>query len=94
MPAQALLGIAWPAFLAACALELLVFAFVDPADLHLARAPLAMSNTAVYTSAFFAFWIVAAAACTLAALLRLSPGQVNACPFDASRRPQGCPGVE
>lgn len=57
------LQILWPAFLAAGVLELLVFAHVDPADVHtLAGAPIELSRQAVYTLSFFAFWAVIAAA--------------------------------
>jgi hypothetical protein len=70
--------IAWPAFLAACVLELLVFAFFDPLDLQWAGQALAWSRQAVYTAAFFAFWAVCTGACALTALLRLAPGDVNA----------------
>jgi len=54
-----LMSITWPAFLSACALELLVFALIDPQDLHLAGRPLALSRQGVYTSAFFVFWLTA-----------------------------------
>lgn len=72
-----LMWIAWPAFLAACALELLVFAFVDPQELHWAGHTLAWSRQAVYTAAFFAFWFVCMAACALTTLLRLTPAELN-----------------
>ena len=84
--------IAWPAFLAACVLELLVFALVDPMDLHWWGHGLAWSRQAVYTGAFFTFWLVASGACALTTLLRISPAEVNQCPFDPSQRPSGCPG--
>ena len=84
--------IAWPAFLAACVLELLVFALVDPMDLHWWGQGLAWSRQAVYTGAFFAFWLVTAGACALTTLLRSSPAEVNQCPFDRGQRPSGCPG--
>ena len=87
-----LLRVAWPAFLGACALELLVFAFVDPQELQWAGQAVAWSRQAVYTGAFFAFWAVCAGACALTALLRLAPAEVNACPFDPGQRPPGCPG--
>jgi hypothetical protein len=65
------LQIAWPAFLAAALLELLVFAHVDPADVHtLAGAPVELSRQAVYTLSFFGFWAVCAAACALCVQLR------------------------
>jgi len=87
-----MLWIAWPAFMAACALELLVFAFVDPLELQWAGHTLAWSRQAVYTGAFFAFWLVSMGACALTTLLRLAPAEVNECPFDRSQRPSGCPG--
>ncbi len=41
---------AWPAFLGACLLELLVFAVLDPADVHWMGLPL--GSTSVYSLAF------------------------------------------
>jgi hypothetical protein len=65
------LQVLWPAFMAAAALELLVFAHVDPADVHtLAGAPVDLSRQAVYTLSFFGFWAVSAAACAASAWLR------------------------
>lgn len=63
MNARTALQIFWPAFVAAAVLELLVFAHVDPADVHtLAGAPIELSRQAVYTMSFFGFWVVTAAA--------------------------------
>ena len=65
------LQVLWPAFVAAALLELLVFAHVDPADVHtLAGAPFELSRQAVYTLSFFAFWAVSAAACALCVWLQ------------------------
>jgi hypothetical protein len=72
-----MLWIAWPAFLAACALELLVFAMVDPLELHWSGHALGLSRQAVYTFAFFAFWGISLAACALTTLLRMPPAEVN-----------------
>jgi hypothetical protein len=64
------LQILWPAFLMAGVLEVLVFALVDPRDLHwLGGAPIEASRQAVYTLAFLAFWAVIAAAGAITALL-------------------------
>ena len=61
--------VAWPAFLAACLLELLVFAMVDPGELRwVAHGGLA-SRQGIYTLAFFAFWVIAMASCALTVLL-------------------------
>jgi hypothetical protein len=69
------LQILWPAFVAAGVLELLVFAHVDPADVHtLAGTPVELSRQAVYTLSFFGFWAVCAAASALACWLRERAG--------------------
>ena len=64
------LQILWPAFLMAGVLEVLVFALVDPNDMHwFGGAPIPASRQAIYTLAFFAFWAVIAAAGAITALL-------------------------
>jgi hypothetical protein len=90
---QRLMAVAWPAFMAACVLELLVFAVADPLDLHGAGGPLGWSRQAVYTVAFFCFWGVTFAACAFTTLLRMAPGEINDCPFAPGERPAGCPGI-
>jgi hypothetical protein len=91
--ANRLMWIAWPAFMAACVLELLVFAFVDPQDLQWWSSghPLGWSRQGVYTVSFFAFWLVSMGACALTTLLRVVPADINECPFGADERPAGCP---
>lgn len=69
MVARTLMLVVWPAFLAACLLELAVFAVVDPLDLRWAGEVLAWSRPAIYTVAFFVFWAAASAACSLSSLL-------------------------
>jgi hypothetical protein len=53
--------ISWPAFLAACLLEALVFSMVDPNEIHWLGHQLQASRQAVYTAAFFCFWLIAMA---------------------------------
>ena len=72
-----LMVIAWPAFLVAAVLEMVVFALVDPGDLHWFGAPLALSREAVYTLAFFVFWGLTMASSALTTLLALPPSEVN-----------------
>ncbi len=91
MLAQRLMWIAWPAFLVAGVLEMLVFAVVDPADLHWFDQPLEVSRTGVYTIAFFVFWAMTMASSALTSLLSMSPFEVNRCPIPADTRPEGCP---
>ncbi len=70
--------ILWPAFLMAGVLEMLVFAFVDPGELHgFGGALIGWPAQAVYTLAFLAFWGVICAACALSALLGLEADEVN-----------------
>lgn len=69
LAAQRLMWAAWPAFLAACVLELVVFALVDPLELHWAGHELGWSRQGVYTAAFFFFWLVTLGACAVAAML-------------------------
>lgn len=87
---QRLLWIVWPAFLMAGVLEILVFAMVDPTDLHWQGAPLEASRQAVYTVAFFAFWIVTMVSSALTTLLAMSPFEVNRCPLPVEARPDAC----
>jgi hypothetical protein len=87
---QRLMWIVWPAFLMAGVLEMLVFAMVDPQDLQWFGQPLTMSRQAVYTMAFFAFWVIAIAGGTLTTLLAMSPFELNRCPVPDGERPDDC----
>lgn len=91
MWAQRMMWIAWPAFLIAGVLEMLVFAMVDPNDLHWFGRPVEWSRQAIYTVAFFVFWALTMASSALTTLLSLSPFEVNRCPLPADGRPDGCP---
>jgi hypothetical protein len=77
MLAQRWMWIAWPAFLVAGLLEVLVFAFVDPQDLHWFGQDLDLSRQAIYTLAFFAFWALAMVSSALSLLLGMSSEDVN-----------------
>jgi len=82
--------IAWPAFLVAAVLEMIVFAMVDPGDLHWFGNPLGLSRQAIYTLAFFVFWGVTMASSALTTLLSMSPFEVNRCPVPEADRPLDC----
>ena len=75
-----LMWVIWPAFLVAGLLEMLVFALVDPQDLRWGGQSLELSNQAVYTVAFFLFWLLSISASGLTALLSMSPAEVNHLP--------------
>jgi hypothetical protein len=68
------MGILWPAFLMAGVVEMVVFAMVDPQDLHgVGGAPLALSASAIYSLAFFFFWAAFVLAGIMMALLMRTP---------------------
>ncbi|MBT9553358.1 MAG: hypothetical protein IV088_21130 [Hydrogenophaga sp.] len=90
MWSQRWMWIAWPAFLLAGVLEMIVFAMVDPGDLHWFGNPLGLSRQAVYTLAFFVFWGVTMASSALTTLLSMSPFEVNRCPVPEAARPKDC----
>jgi hypothetical protein len=74
-------AVLWPAFLMAGVLEAIVFSAVDPADLWVhARGHAALSDTAVYTLAFFVFWGVITTAGLITLLLDQPADEVNATP--------------
>jgi len=69
--------ISWPAFLAACLLEALVFAAVDPSEVHWPGQTLQPSRQAVYTAAFFSFWVIGMTLGSLVLWLAKSPRDIN-----------------
>lgn len=69
------LQVLWPAFLMAGVAEALVFAVVDPRELHWFGGPaFDWPLAAVYTVSFLIFWVVTATSGALTALLVRSPG--------------------
>lgn len=69
--------ITWPAFLAACLLEALVFAMVDPGELHWPGYFFQATRQGVYTMAFFAFWLIAMACNALVLWLSRTSEKIN-----------------
>lgn len=80
--------IAWPAFLVAGLLEILVFGLVDPEDLQWFGHPLALSRQGVYSLAFFAFWVLTMVSSALTTLLSMSPFEANRCPVPQASVPR------
>ena len=70
---EKMMWIAWPAFLAACVLELVVFALVDPAELSGPGRAMGWSRQGLYTAGFFSFWAISALASTLTVMLTARP---------------------
>jgi hypothetical protein len=72
------LQILWPAFLVAGVLEMLVFAVVDPGELHgFGGAALDWPRQAVYTVTFLVLWGAVAAAAAITALLMHGTRNLN-----------------
>lgn len=76
MLAQRWMWIAWPAFLAAAVMEMLVFAFVDPLELNW-LGDLGWSRQGIYTLAFFAFWGVTMLSSLMTTMLGRSTHDLN-----------------
>ncbi|HQZ46112.1 MAG TPA: hypothetical protein PK042_08350 [Usitatibacteraceae bacterium] len=91
MLTQRIAWIVWPAFLVACAMEVVFFTLFDPADLNFFGRELDASRMTIYSVGFFAFWGIGAASSFLTCFLQRSPWEVNRCPLPATQRPPGCP---
>lgn len=77
MNGRMLMSIAWPGFLAACVLQLVVFAMVDPLDLRWAGEHLPWSRQAVYAVGFLVFWIAAMLSSALTTVLARRAEEIN-----------------
>ena len=70
--------IVWPAFLMAGVLDAMVFAVVDPAELHwFGGPPITWPVQAVYSVTFLIFWGVISTAGAMTALLSVESDQLN-----------------
>lgn len=69
--------IAWPSFLMAGVIEMLVFALVDPQDLNWFGHTVDISRQGVYTLAFFVFWLVISISSALTAMLAVPSAKPN-----------------
>lgn len=74
---ERLMWIAWPAFLVAAVLEMMVFAVLDPESLTLFGETVNWSRPAVYTVTFFIFWFMMMVSSALTSLLSVSPFELN-----------------
>lgn len=82
--------VAWPAFLMASVLEMLVFALVDPSTLRWFGGDLLdLSPMAIYSTAFLLFWWVIGIAGGITQLLQMSAEELNS--DSSSRRPARWP---
>ncbi len=69
--------ILWPSFLAACMLEGVVFAMVDPGEVNWPGLIPQPSRQGVYTVTFFMFWSITMACSSLVLWLSKPELQVN-----------------
>ena len=77
MAARKWMWIVWPAFLVAGILEMVVFAIIDPQDLHWFGLDAPPSRQSVYTLMFFVFWGFSMLSSSLTVLLSMPARQVN-----------------
>ncbi len=70
--------ILWPSFMAACLLEALVFALIDPSELHWPGQQSEPTRQSVYSVAFFLFWIICMACSAAVLWLEKSSSSLNA----------------
>ena len=77
MSSRLLMSIAWPGFLSACVLQLVVFAVVDPLDLHWVGEHAPWTRQAVYAGGFLLFWLVSMLSSALTSALSRQPEDVN-----------------
>ena len=76
------MAVAWPSFLMAGVLEMLVFSVVDPGQLHwFGGAAIESGATTIYSVAFIVFWVVIAAAGLMSHLLAESATEINSRSF-------------
>ncbi|MGB7422628.1 MAG: hypothetical protein WA917_12280 [Comamonas sp.] len=78
MHAKQLTWIAWPAFLVAAALEVMVFAVLDPETLTLLGQQVQWSRYTVYSVTFLIFWGMFMLCSAITLQLAYPPTQVNA----------------
>ena len=77
MKAAHIMAVAWPAFLVAGLLEILVFGLVDPQDLQWSGQALSISRQGIYSLSFLTFWLLAMLSSALSLFLTLSASDVN-----------------
>lgn len=70
MKLRYLMWVLWPSFIIACITSGIVFAVVDPLEIHF-MGYLSLNRMTVYALGFFLFWLMAAL--SSAYTLRLSP---------------------
>jgi hypothetical protein len=85
------IAVLWPAFVAACVLEMVVFAAFDPHDFNAFGLSIEATSDAIYSIAFFTFWLVTAATGIVTWNLSRTSEDINRWPpqVPVSARPSG-----
>lgn len=94
MWARKLMWIAWPSFLVAGMLEMVVFAMVDPSALYWLDQPLHISAEGVYTISFFLFWGLVSLSGVMTIALSLAPWEVDEHMHHTERLPLSPPSTK
>jgi hypothetical protein len=71
------IAVLWPAFIAACMLEIVVFAAFDPQEIGVFGWNLDLEPESVYSVAFFAFWAITSATGVVTWSLSRTSEQIN-----------------
>lgn len=71
------IAVLWPAFVAACLLEIIVFAAFDPHEFHAFGLSVEAGRDTIYSIAFLAFWFVTSAAGLVTWSLSRSAEDIN-----------------
>ena len=77
MQGKRLIWILWPSFIVAGVALAVFFTVFDPHDLRFFGEPIELSRMAIYSLAFFLFWVFAAASSTLTCFFQRSSAQIN-----------------
>jgi hypothetical protein len=79
------LTLLWPSFLGACLIELLVFGWVNPGELHIHTYNVHLTIGWVYTLAFFVFWTGCLLTSILSFTLALASDRLDDAPRSSIR---------
>lgn len=72
-----LMWILWPSFIVGGVAEAVFFTLIDPQELYLLGEPVHWSATAVYSTGFFMFWLIAAASSAFTCFLQCAASDIN-----------------
>jgi hypothetical protein len=77
MTTKKIMSVMWPAFLAACALEMVVFGLFDPFESSLLGRFVGVSRQTAYTLGFGLFWLITTASSALSVWMTTSASSAD-----------------